>query len=182
MIDLVTSARQQRPIVVVIDDAHWLDDASAHLLRVAVPELIEQGVVFVVGFRSQDSLVTHDALAILGELRRDLVVRLELAGLDLAGVEEVVRRMNGSEPHPGVASAISTRTAGNPLFVGELVRLLISEDRLDPHGVYEVLPTEVRDVLRRRLERLPETAVDVLVVAALIGRPVDVPLLVASRA
>ena len=178
VIDLLTSARQQRPVVVVIDDAHWLDDASAHLLRVAVPELIEQGVVFVVGFRSRDSLVTHDALAILGELRRDLVVHLELAGLDLAGVEEVVRRMNGSAPHPGVSSAISTRTAGNPLFVGELVRLLISENRLDPQGVYEVLPTEVRDVLRRRLERLPEAAVDVLVVAALTGRPVNVPLLV----
>ena len=178
VIDLVTSARQQRPIVVVIDDAHWLDDASAHLLRVAVPELTEQGVVFVVGFRSQDSLDIHDALAILGELRRDLVVRLELAGLDLAGVEEVVRRINGSEPHPGVTSAISTRTAGNPLFVGELVRLLISEDRLDPQGAYDALPTEVRDVLRRRLQRLPEAAVDVLVVAALIGRPVDMPLLV----
>jgi DNA-binding SARP family transcriptional activator/tetratricopeptide (TPR) repeat protein len=178
VVDLLTSARRQRPVTVVLDDAQWVDEETAGLLAAAVPELTGRGVVFTLAFRSEDSSGGPDALALVRGLRRDAVLRLELRALGLAEVDEVVRRMNGSEPKPGVSRAIWTRTMGNPYFVAELVRLLMSEDRLHPEGVYDALPTEVREVLRRRLGRLPDASVAVLVVAALVGRPVDVALLV----
>ena len=74
-------------------------------------------------------------------------------------------------------AAICSRTAGNPLFVCELVRLLSSERRLDADGVRETLPREVHEVLRRRLDRLPQQTVALLTVVAVAGGPAQVDLL-----
>jgi hypothetical protein len=60
-----------------------------------------------------------------------------------------------------------------------VVRLLVSEQRLDPAAVHEALPAEVEDVLRRRLERLPQQTVALLTVAALAGGPIEVDTLAA---
>jgi hypothetical protein len=92
-------------------------------------------------------------------------------------VAEIIADLTRSAPDPAVSKAIWDRSRGNPLFVTELVRLLVSEDRLDPDGVYSALPLEVREVLRRRLDRLPAATVSLLVVVALLGRTTEVALL-----
>jgi len=140
VIDLLTLARRQSVLTVVIDDAQWLDEESSKLLTVAVPELTGHGVLFAFGFRSDESTAAHDALAMLGGIRRDDVVRLRLRGLDEAEVAGVIERISETAAEAAVTTAITRRTSGNPLFVTELVRLLVSEQRLDPVGVYAFLP------------------------------------------
>src|SRR4051794_35493672 len=178
VIDLLAAARAQGPLTIVFDDAQWLDEETVRLLGVAVPELVECGVLFVIGFRSDETTTVDSSLTILGDLRRDAVVRLQLRPLDLVEVGALVRHLTESEPASKVLEAVFGRTRGNPLFVTELVRLLLSEHRLDVDGVHELLPTEVRSVLRRRLDRVPEDALEVLVVVALIGRSAEFDLLV----
>src|SRR4051794_6943104 len=178
VIDLLATARSQGPLTIVLDDAQWLDDETVRLLGVAVPELVERGVLFVFGFRSDETTSEEGSLSLLGDLRRDAIVRLQLRTLDLAEVGDVVKGISGHEPEDPVSAAIFDRTRGNPLFVTELVRLLVSEHRLDVAGVREVLPTEVRTVLRRRLARVPDDALTVLVVVALVGRSTEYDLLV----
>ena len=178
VIDLLAFARDQGPIAVLIDDAHWLDVETAGLLSVAVPALVERGVLFCFGVRSDEVAHGRDLPGLLGATRRDAVVRLRLRGLDAQEVGEVVRRISGTAPPPVVRNAISERTGGNPLFVSELARLLVSEGRLDLAGVGELLPPEVSSVLRRRIDRLPANSRTALVVLALVGRPVSLDLLV----
>ncbi|MDX6299089.1 MAG: hypothetical protein QOF53_303 [Nocardioidaceae bacterium] len=177
VIDLLTLARQKAMLTVVVDDAQWLDDESSKLLSVAVPELTRRGVLFALGFRSDESTVVADVMGMLGSTPRDDVVRLRLRGLEDSEVAGVIRSISGADADPAVATAITRRTAGNPLFVTELTRLLVSEQRLDPVGVYAFLPAGTRDVLRRRLDRLPSGTIDVLVAAAFVAGPVDVDLL-----
>lgn len=71
-----------------------------------------------------------------------------------------------------MASAIRARTEGNPFYVGELVRLLVSEGAIDdPAAVSRLdMPDGVRDVVRRRLARLPEDAGAFLLTASVVGR------------
>ena len=178
VIDLLAFAREQGPVAVLIDDAHWLDGETAGLLSVAVPELVDRGVLFCFGVRSDEDSHGRDLPALLGATRRDAVVRLRLRTLEAEEVGEVVRRISGSEPDPVVWTAISKRTGGNPLFVSELARLLVSEGRLDVAGVGELLPPEVRSVLRQRIDRLPANARTVLVILAIVGRPVPLDLLI----
>ena len=178
VIDLLAAARDECPLAVFIDDAHWLDVETAGLLAVAVPALVERGVLFCFGVRSDEVELGQDLPALLGATRRDAVVRLRLRDLDAEEVGEVVRRISGTAPASVVRAAISERTGGNPLFVSELARMLVSERRLDVDGVGELLPPEVRSVLRRRIDRLPINARTALVVVALVGRPVPLGLLV----
>jgi len=72
-------------------------------------------------------------------------------------------------------TALADRTGGNPFYVSESARLLASEGAL---VATSEVPDGVRDVLRRRLARLPEPAVAVLRLAAVVGRESDVDLLV----
>ncbi|MDX6300232.1 MAG: hypothetical protein QOF53_1446 [Nocardioidaceae bacterium] len=176
-IDLLASARRRGPVTVVIDDVQALDGETAGLLAVAMPELTAQGVLFVLGRRTDDGADEDIASRVLELVRRDAVVRIALTNLTSDEVAETITRLTRTDPDPAVADAVWTRSQGNPLFVTELVHLLVSEDRLDPDGVYSALPSEVRDVLRRRLDRLPTTTVSLLTVIALLGRATDVPLL-----
>jgi DNA-binding SARP family transcriptional activator len=176
-IDVVRSARRRGPLTVVLDDVQALDDETAGLLTVAIPELTAQGVLFVLGLRTNDTAEDEAVQKMLHRVPRDSVVRVSLPNLTSDEVSETIAVLTRSAPDPAVSHAIWLRSGGNPLFVTQLVRLLVSEDRLDPDGVYSALPSEVREVLRRRLDRLPAATVSLLTVVALIGRATDVALL-----
>jgi DNA-binding SARP family transcriptional activator len=174
VIDLVGGQAATGLVAVVIDDAQWLDPETVSLLALAVDELTDRGVLFVLAGRSDEPAAVE---AVAAAVRRTAVVRMPLEGLDEADVGRVVQRVSGMPADPSVAAAVFARTAGNPFFVLELVQLLTSERRLDPRGAYDFLPDGVRDVLRRRLDRLPEQTLALLTVAALVGRAVGVELL-----
>jgi DNA-binding SARP family transcriptional activator len=176
VIDLLARERAAAPLAVLVDDAQWVDSDTLTLLSLAVDELVQAGVLFAVAFRSDESS-TAEVLGMVGGVRRELVTRLELRTLHPGEVGELMRDLSGAQPHPAVATAIHARTGGHPLFVTELVRLLSSERRLDAEGVSTALPSQVRDVLQRRLERLPEQTVALLTLAAVTGGGADVDLL-----
>ncbi|WP_127502578.1 AfsR/SARP family transcriptional regulator [Actinoplanes solisilvae] len=178
VVDLLLAAHRRAPLGVVLDDLQWVDPDSLTLLALAVDQLTAHGVVFAVAVRVGEP--GADAVAaMLQGVRRDTIVRPPLPGLAVQDVAEIVRRLSGRVPDTDVAAAVHRRTLGNPFFVGELVRLLSSEQRLDPAAVHEALPTGVEEVLKRRLERLPQQTVALLTVAALAGGPVDVDTLAA---
>ena len=66
----------------------------------------------------------------------------------------LIELIAGVSPSAQLAAAIHSATGGNPLFVGELVRLLVAEGRLDQSvdevGVRLAIPRGVRDVIARR--------------------------------
>lgn len=177
-IDLLASARRAGPLTVVIDDVQALDEETSRLLTVAMPELTACGVLFVLGLRTDEGEQQGPGVEqFMERVPRDALVRMRLANLTSDEVAETIETLTHSTPDPAVSHAVWMRSRGNPLFVTELVRLLASEDRLDPDGVYSALPEEVRGVLRRRLDRLPAATVSLLVVVALVGRSTEVPLL-----
>ena len=176
VIDAVAAARAARPLAVVMDDVHWADRDTLTLLSLAVDELVDRGVLFAIAVRA-DEPGTDTVLGMVDRLRRSAVRRVNLSPLGVPEVAAVVRDISGSEAGSEVIAAICSRTAGNPLFVCELVRLLSSERRLDADGVRETMPHEVHEVLRRRLDRLPQQTVALLTVVAVAGGPAQVDLL-----
>ncbi len=178
VVDLLLAARRRGPLAVLLDDLQWVDADSLTVLGLAVDQLVEHGVLFAVAVRTGEP-GADDVAAVLRRVRREAVVRVPMPGLGVDDVAEVVRRLSGRPAAPAVASVLHERTLGNPFFVGELVRLLASEQRLTPSAVQEALPAQVEDVLRRRLDRLPQQTVALLTVTALAGGPVDVDTLAA---
>ena len=83
---------------------------------------------------------------------------------------------SGAPSPPGLAEAVQEQTDGNPFFVGEVVRLLASEGKLDRRRQRAPsceIPQGVREVVGRRLDRLSEETNEALRVAAVIGRDFD---------
>jgi hypothetical protein len=176
VIDALAAARAVVPLAVVVDDLHWADADTLTLLALAVDELVHRGVLFAVAVRS-DEPGAGAALGLVDGLERADVQRMSLPPLQARDVALLVRDLSGAEADPEVVSAVRSRTAGNPLFVCELVRLLSSEHRLDAAGVRATLPGEVREVLRHRINRLPQQTVAVLTVIAVSSGATTVDVL-----
>jgi DNA-binding SARP family transcriptional activator/tetratricopeptide (TPR) repeat protein len=171
------------PLVVIIDDLQWADPASLELVEFVAGRPRERPFLLAVSVR--DVEVGRNS-AVVGALsaiaRRAGSVRLSLPGLCQRDTGVLVERAIGLTPAPAVVAAIHARAEGNPFFTGELARLVVSEGaRTDDELVRSVgVPAGVRDVVRRRLGRLPPSTVEVLEAAAVIGREADLLVLAAT--
>ncbi|GGS02281.1 hypothetical protein Snoj_06500 [Streptomyces nojiriensis] len=164
-----------RPVAVVLDDLHWADAETLALLSGAADLAPGTALLLVGAYRPEDTDgPLDDALA---GLARRAPARIALRGLTEEAVAEVVRAVGGPQVDAEVMTALAERTGGNPFYVRESARLLGSEGSL---VALSEVPEGVRDVLRRRLGRLPEAVVGVLRLAAVAGRECGVEVLVGA--
>ncbi|WP_235994764.1 AfsR/SARP family transcriptional regulator [Nonomuraea montanisoli] len=157
------------PLLVVLDDVHRADGETLHLLR-HLPDAAD--LLVVATYRPAE--VTEDLAATLAALA-GAGRHVDLGGLEEAAVAALLRRHSGRDLDPADVRAVAERTQGNPLFVCETARLISSEGA----GAARALPPGVRDLIRRRVARLPATARTVLRNAAVVGREADVEVLIA---
>lgn len=166
-----------RPMVIVLDDAHWLDSASWALARLVGRRL--EGVLLVLALRPLDGAALGD-LAALREARG--AASLRLAALPPGAIAELISRKLGvARLAPDVLSVIQDRAEGHPFFSEELacalrdagaIRLadgaavLVPQDELSALG----LPRTVEGVIVSRFDRLPLSHQLSLKVASAIGR------------
>jgi DNA-binding SARP family transcriptional activator len=168
-----------QPIVIVLDDLQWADVPSLEVLQFLAPQMTGARIL-VIGIHRDVELTAGAPLAqALGGLARELVVRrMNLSGLSKEEIADLFREASDASLGSSLVERVHDRTEGNPFFVWELIRLMDSEGRLQtPDALTHAIPAGVRDVVRRRVARLPERTVTVLTSAAVIGREFDFPLL-----
>lgn len=191
VVEVIAATSEAAPVIVVLDDVHWADGSSLQLLRHVLASTVPMDVTVVCTYRDTD-LVRGDPLtALLADLRRSAnVSRLALHGLgDDAVLDLLVAAAGHSLDRDGVelAHALRNETEGNPFFTTELLRHLVETGGIavDADGRWILtgelddlgLPSSVRDVVGRRVERLGDEALRVLCLAAVIGREFDLELL-----
>jgi DNA-binding SARP family transcriptional activator len=157
------------PLVVVLDDLHWADMASLQLLTHLAGLLATSRLLLVTTYRPHEAAALAGTLAALARVGAD---RIELSGLDAEEVQILVRAMVGREVSKHTAQGLWVRTEGNPFFLRELIGLLVSEQSLGQPDTAPV-PVPVREVVLRRIARLPDPTAAVLSVAAVAGRDFD---------
>jgi tetratricopeptide (TPR) repeat protein len=169
----IRDAAASRSLLLVVDDLHWADPGSRRLLAAIRGALATVPVVALCTYR--DTEPGADALCAEVAPERHLV----LGGLAPGELATAVRMATGSAVPDALVDGLHARTAGNPYFAAEAVRLLRAEGRLDSSAQLpgELLPRTVRAVLERRLARLPAPAAELLRVAALLGDEPSPPLL-----
>ena len=173
--ELVAAAARERPLLLVLDDLHAADEPSLLLLRYLAGTLADVPAVVIGAYRDTETGPGHPLEPVLADLIREpLAQRIQLTGLDRQGVADFVAASAGRAPPKGVIAEIHTRTEGNPLFVGEMVRLLEAERRLDHVEAAALgVPEGVKDVIAQRLGRLSQPARRVLTLASVLGREFD---------
>ena len=167
------AARQ--PLTVVVEDLHWADTATLRVLRLLTE--IDAEVPLLVVLTWRDRPEPTGALADLAEsLGRRHALRLELTGVDEAAVGAMVSVVTRRRLAPQQARMMRRRTEGNPFFLIEYARAWRTGTDLDDLLRADP-PTAVREVIVRRLARLPEQTRTVLGTAAVVGRRFDVATL-----
>ncbi len=182
VVGLLTELSRQAPVLLVLDDLQWADRPTLLLLRHLARATNPARVLILGAYRSSERRgdTFNNALA---ELQRDrLASQLDIRGLSEAETAELVRLRAGETPSRSFARALYEETEGNPFFVEEIVRHLLeagvhvgsaSASELQRFG----LPEGVKQVIAWRLGRLEAPVVELLRVAAVIGRDVDAALL-----
>ena len=162
---------QAAPVVLLLDDAHWADEPSLHLLRLLASEVPEMRLMVLVTGRDPNPGTPFDST--LGSIvGRPQVAVLRLPALTLADVAEYL----GERPDGNRAAWVHGQSGGNPLYMRELTRLLLDE----PVGQDEsppLLPLEMRTVIAGRLAQLDESARAVVRAATVLGDEFDLHLL-----
>ena len=154
---VLNELRQKRkPTLLVIEDAHWADDATLDLIKFLGRRIDRVACLLVVSYRDDEVPPTHPLRRVLGELPPSLITRIALPRLSPAGVERLAR--NALQSPAGVYSA----TNGNPFFVTELLR----------HGPAAV-PASVQDLVLARFARLNEEAQAVVRLASLVPAKIE---------
>ncbi|WP_205751898.1 AAA family ATPase [Cryptosporangium phraense] len=175
IVGVVREASARRPTVLVIDDLHWADAASLRLFSHLTARLPSGSVVFG-ALRDRVPDPGPDLSRMLAAVSRlPGHRRLPVKPLDRAEVAELLLIETGTDSAPELVDAVHGRTAGNPFFVQELARSLAHVET-----GRTAVPESVRDVVGDRIGGLSGDTLDLLYVAALIGRDVDLGLLAAA--
>lgn len=170
---LLCEAAQHRPLVLVLDDLHWADEATLLLLKYVARYPREARLMVVGTYREMDLEPEHRLNGVLADLAREQAFeRIALGRLDAGAVSELVAHSTGDSAPPELHRLVFEETGGNAFFVVEILRHLaesgVGAATLAPRGL--PLPEGVRDLIGRRLVRLGERCNRALGVASVLGR------------
>jgi DNA-binding CsgD family transcriptional regulator/tetratricopeptide (TPR) repeat protein len=171
LLGLLGRLSEQAPLVLVVEDLHWADRSTRDLLAFLVRNLRRERVLVVVTYRN-DEPGQQQLGPYLAELHRaGRVERLELARLDQVQTAAQLIGILGAAPTAELVETVFARSEGNPFFTEELVEVVRAGSR--------ELPATLHDLLRGRVQVLPDHAGQVLAVVAVAGRRMPHRLLAA---
>ncbi|MBV9254201.1 MAG: AAA family ATPase [Actinobacteria bacterium] len=162
VVDLISAAARQAPVVLVLDDLHWASRPTlqmlGHLCKARLPS-----VLVVLCYRNTELADAPGLWELVSDLHRlPAVATLTLGGLHESDVQAYVDAAAGPAAEPGLGTVLYSKTEGNPLFVREMLAHLREVAALD-------MPVEVRDVIERRLYRISPAAREALAAGAVAG-------------
>lgn len=166
------------PIVLLLDDLHWADDATVAMLRHTARSTPGRRLLVVGAYRGGE--VGHALEEALGALRSEAECSvLRLTGLGRGPLEQLMGATAGAPVAADLVDAVRDETGGNPFFTREVVAHLREDGMLRPGAdgrlhaglPLSAVPEGVRQVLGRRRRRLAEEANRLLDVAAAVEGP-----------
>jgi class 3 adenylate cyclase/tetratricopeptide (TPR) repeat protein len=156
---LFSSLSERGPVVLLLDDWQWADDASRLLVTQVIEQLARES-------RSVLTVMNLRARAVPDSLLPDATV-IELMPFDLAESEQAIRALVPGTLELAFTGVIQQRSGGNPLFLEELCQSLPHQGPLDGPG--SGVPSTIHGLIQARVERLPAELAVVSQAAAVIG-------------
>src|SRR5919108_1885724 len=161
VLSLLSEAAERRPLLCLVDDAHWLDDASAGALAFVARRVGAERIALLFAARE-------------GEVRRfepPALPSLSVRGLDGEAAGALLDRRTDAVLSAEARERLIQGTGGNPLALLELPRVLSAAQLAGAEPLLDPLPVSVRveQAFRARLARLPQETQTLLLVAAAEG-------------
>lgn len=172
---------QDAPVVLVIDDVHWLDGSSAALIEHLLPIAANGPLLIVALGRSQETRVRRLHELGAAALPHDGFLELALQPLTVSESQRLIRSMlEGNADSIGrTRDMVLYKAGGNPFYLQEVIRALVDARAIirDQRGQWSApahqhmaIPDTIQGVVMARIDRLDDRLKGVLGVAAVIGR------------
>jgi DNA-binding CsgD family transcriptional regulator/tetratricopeptide (TPR) repeat protein len=183
----LSSLAQRAPVLLLFEDLHWSDSPSLELLRLVAGRISALPVLILVTYRVDELTRRHPLYQQLpGLVRAGGGMRIDIKRLDHAEISSLVRASYALEPEAEarLTDYLEQHAEGNPFFAIELMRALEEEGLLTGSAQGArlvavdrvVLPPLLTQVIDLRVNRLGETARDLLSIASVIGQEVSLAL------
>ena len=187
LVSVVRALSERGPVVLVFEDLHWADAASADTLVALTPLLADLPVLTIMTSRSDRDAPGWRLVAGVRDLFGDALTEIKLEPLSSDETRTLVATLLEIESLPVVTrDLILAKAEGNPFFVEEVIRMLIDRAAIHREGDRWLANPEVADVeipdtlqglLLERIDRLPQESRRTLRVASVIGRQFGVTIL-----
>jgi len=183
--------KPQQSLVIFLDDLQWSDEGSCELLERLAAKFKKRGVTLIICYRDNEVDASHPLVRLQGSLQQN---GIEFGDIPVKPFEseqtcEIVSRVL-LEPRDRVgalAEYLRGRTQGNPFFILELLRTMVEEGVVRYEGGHCIfdheklekvnLPDNIVEAVLRRIRDLSEADLQVLSLAAVIGKEVKPELL-----
>jgi len=174
---LLFSFSSQKPLLIIIEDVQWIDDASTEFLIQCSKELKTYPVMFICSFREP--------------LKKKLYIagakRIILSPLKNAETDKLIKYLiKENDIYKLMKDKIIITANGNPLFIEEIIRGIeekkLSADKDKPDNYAEIfenfqIPDTVQSIARARIDLLPVGLKEILYQASVLGRYIEITLL-----
>jgi DNA-binding CsgD family transcriptional regulator/tetratricopeptide (TPR) repeat protein len=157
------SARRSQPQLVVVEDAHWADEATLDWLAFLGRRMDRLPALLFITYRSDEVGPDHPLRGVLAALPHTVVRRVPIEPLSSDCVREQARRAGRD------GESIFRLAGGNPLLVTELLKA-----QGDP------IPAAVQDLILNRIRALPAAARDLAQLVAVVPTRADPPLIIGA--
>lgn len=182
-LELVKRKSAIMPLIVILEDLHWADTASIQLLHFLARNAVDLKLMLIGTYRPEDLVPDHsgnphpltDTLRIMR--REGLCEEIALRSMDPPDIESLTAGVLGGPLDPAVLDKVVVECDGNPLFAIEIVRLLASNGSIEfvagrwnaREKVQIEIPSSVREVILRRLDRITKPQRKILEFASVSG-------------
>lgn len=179
LIQLFSSLAGKQPLLLIVEDIHWCDDAALEFLLVLTRRMSHQRLLLILTYREDE--ISGSLASFLAQLDRErIITEFRLPRLTVETVAAMVRAIFAMDRNPRgeFVDALHSLSEGNPFYVEEMLKsLVITGDIFLADGKWERKPLEelhiprtVQVSLHQRLSRLTSASREVLAIAAATGR------------
>ena len=180
-----------QPTILILDDLHFTDPGSLEILGTLFRQIRGASLMVAGAYRDVALSYANPVNRLINALEADrLVTRISLRRLPQSGVKQMLEALLGSKVSRKFIRAIYQATEGNPLFVEELIKSLVVDGQITlREGGWEQrntslvqIPGSIKTVLGKRLDHIEKQTLDLLRLAAAIGRTFHLDLIIEASA
>ncbi len=174
------------PLIIVVDDIHWVDDASLQFLHTFARHAARRRILLILAYRGEEIVANARIATLLESVRREPNARhLVLSRLTEADTRLLLAAADPTFHAPELGQSLHRETDGHPFFLVSMMQSIAEQGLPAGPGssasrTPRSLPEALRNAVRARLARVPREARAILDVAAVLGRRFEFDTLLAT--
>lgn len=179
VLNILDDVRGEEPLLLVLEDLHWIDDSSLFVLKYLTRNILNKPIQMIASYRPGESLILDNNIQTIKDIEN--CHQLKVERLDDDAVEGIVDAVfSPNDFSDKMIAKFAEQCRGNPFFIIEVLRQMEQEGNIvEKQGKYVIenedisAPSSIEEVVTRRLELLEANEIAIVEYAACEGSEIE---------